>query len=67
MLTIRELYNFLHEKGVADSDIDLLFSVHENFDGDFCRNKDNILKTFGDEEVYGIDIYRKDLIVRDVW
>lgn len=64
MLTIKELYDFLHEKGLADDDIDLLFPYYDDFDGSFCSNRDNILKTFGDCEVTGIDIYRKSLTER---
>ena len=64
MLTIKELYNFRHEKGVADDMINLLFSYDHDYDGDFSRNKDNIIKIFGDDEVTGIDIYRSDLTER---
>jgi hypothetical protein len=60
MLTIKELYDFLHEKGVADDEIDLVFSYDENpCSGNFELDKEEILKTWGDCEVEGIDIFRK--------
>ena len=63
-LTVKELYDFLYEKGLADNAIDLMTPFCDDFDGSFSNNKDNILKTFGDCEVTGIDIYNKSLTER---
>jgi len=61
MLTVRELYDFLHEKGVEDNNIDIIYR-----DGDNTRwvgynhDKEEALKIHGDREVFGVDIFEKD-------
>lgn len=63
MLTIKELYNFLHEKGIDDNCIDFL---HHASDSEYAHwvaydyDKAELLEKHGDCEVYDIDIYVKD-------
>ena len=61
MLTVKELYDFLHEKGIKDVEIDLVFRyADETRSYDFKHDKEQIQKTWNDCEIEGIDIYCKD-------
>ena len=63
-LTVKELYDFLHEHDINDNDIDILYRDPETEDvhwvGYHC-DKAEALKIHGNHEVDGVDIYEKDV------
>lgn len=62
-LTVKELYDFLHEHCIDDNDIDILYRDSETEDvhwiGYRC-NKAKALEIHGSCEVDGVDIYEKN-------
>lgn len=63
-LTVKELYDFLHEHGIDDNGIDILYRDPKTEDvhwvGYRC-DKAKALETHGNCEVDGVDIYEKDI------
>ena len=63
MLTVKELYDFLHDHGIEDNAISILYRDPDcdkvcwiNYDED----KQKALEELGLQEVEGADIYVKD-------
>lgn len=63
MLTVRELYDFLHEHGIDDYEIDILYRDPKTEDVHWVgynADKAEVVKIHGNCEVSGVDIYEKD-------
>lgn len=60
MLTVRELYEFLQEHGVAGNGVDILYRDSDS--DNVCwishdENKSDAMRELGDSEVDSVDIY----------
>lgn len=60
MLTVKELYDFLHEHGVDDNEIDIIYRDPKTDDVHwvgYYGDKAEAIEIHGNCEVYGADIY----------